>query len=189
MDWKGTVKTNTPYVHIWMKLCQIKSIYPVDAKNVKVTMEELKIEDDERWVEVPDDYLNNYRLKLRNIVFDFIVIERKQEDNTWPRAKGDDWRETLQTGDIIDACDTKGNWYEALVRFVYPKDRGKWMSRLVNGPSNEMACGIHYIGWNAKWDDEIELGNAERLAKRHSHTTGPHRPRKRQNDNIVYIAK
>merc|ERR1719334_152252 len=50
-------------VHIWLKLGQMKAIYPGYAIDktphnpLTLTLEQLKDEDDNRWVEVPDDYL------------------------------------------------------------------------------------------------------------------------------------
>ena len=101
-----------------------------------------------------------------------IVIEHKQiEDPVWPRGyiKGDKWRDELETGDIIDVCDTQDKWYESVVRYVFPEDSDK-----------AGKCCVHYIGWNVKWDEEVECKNEERLAKRHEHTKGPHRPRKKE---------
>eukprot|EP01084_Bolivina_argentea_P021644 40210_1 len=39
---------NTPLVHIWLKFGEVKAIYPIDKK-VKVTDDDLKKEDFERW--------------------------------------------------------------------------------------------------------------------------------------------
>ena len=100
----------------------------------------------------------------------FIVIEKKQEDkdNPWPRAKGEDWRETLQTGDIIDCKDDQDKWYECLVRHVYPSDHEKHGTFIV-----------HYIGWNIKWDEPLKIADTDRVSQRHCHTSGPHRPKKK----------
>ena len=76
-----------PYVHIWLKFGQIKAIYPVDKTYAKLSEEELKDEDHDKWVEVPDDYL---RTKLEDVMsqsqddnedndYPILAIERKQQ--------------------------------------------------------------------------------------------------------------
>ena len=98
-----------------------------------------------------------------------IVIEKSQMDDKgnriWPRRKGNNWRETIQIGDIIDAKDEQDKWYETLVRYVYPK-----------GHEHEGKMIVHFIGWNLKWDEILLIEDDERVAKRHTHTRGPHRP-------------
>eukprot|EP01084_Bolivina_argentea_P110958 198071_1 len=167
MEWKeDDKKENTPYVHLWVKFGQIRSMFPINKMKAKLTIEELKDEDIERWVEVPDDYL---KTKMNDISFDLIVVERKQDDDTWPRAKSDNWRQTLQTGDIVDVQDEQDGWYESWIRYVYP----------VNHPTMAGKCIVHFIGWNIKWDVPLSI-NESRLAKRHEHTKGPHRPRPKE---------
>mmetsp|Transcript_30044 Transcript_30044/g.47979 ORF Transcript_30044/g.47979 Transcript_30044/m.47979 type:complete len:1184 (-) Transcript_30044:396-3947(-) len=98
-----------------------------------------------------------------------IAIERKQEDGTWPRAKGDDWKETIAVGDILDVRDEQEKWYETVIRLVGKPDTdhaGKFI--------------VHYIGWNIKWDEWVEI-DSERVEKRHTNTKAPHRPRKQTN--------
>merc|ERR1712228_704153 len=84
----------------------------------------------------------------------------------WPRTKGDDWRETMQTGDIVEAKDEQGEYYESLVRFVYPKDHKTMAGK----------CIIHYIGWNIKWDEPLDI-DSDRICKRYTHCSKAHRPR------------
>merc|ERR1719242_1875039 len=195
MDWKedDDSKEDTPYCHIWLPFGQISAIYPIDKPKAKLKAEDFEKEDKERWVEIPDDYL---KTKIDDIVLnqseenteeteedkekDFvIVIEYKQqvEDDSsnqkvWPRAKGDDWRETLSTGDIIDVKDEQEKWYESLIRYVYPTDHATMSGK----------CIVHYIGWNIKWDEPLDCSD-ERLTKRHSESKGPHRPRKKEYGN------
>ena len=58
MQWDDNAKKiDTPYVHIWFQFKIIIAIYPIDRSNAKLNFEELKIEDQERFVELPDDYL------------------------------------------------------------------------------------------------------------------------------------
>merc|ERR1719461_314215 len=109
---------------------------------------------------------------------EFLVIEkiklwmdahrRRSGNGKWPRAKGKNWRKTMQTGDIVNVMDNQGKWHESLVRFVYPKDHKTMANK----------CIIHYIGWNIKWDETLDVDD-ERIKKRYSEIVGPHRPRKR----------
>jgi len=98
-----------------------------------------------------------------------IVVERRQEDADapWPRAKGEDWRETMAAGDIVDVKDDQNKWYEGMVRWVYPEGHEKFGQFVV-----------HYIGWNVKWDEPLEVKDEERVAKRNATSKGPHRPKK-----------
>ena len=206
MDWpEDEEKQDIPYVHIWMRFAKCKPIYPIDKSRAKVTEDELKHEDDDRWLEIPDDYL---KTRLDDIFKDeevLIVVERRQskaqlinykketskklsllleeyelsdiagmivdylpEIKEWPRSKGDDWLDTIQTGDIVDCKDEQDKWFESLVRYVYPKESDKYGVFIV-----------HYIGWNIKWDEPLNL-NGDRIAKRNTHSKGPHRPRKKK---------
>ncbi len=90
-------------MYMWLKFGDIyKIIYPISTVKVKLTEKELETEDENKWVEVPDDYLGTKLDDISDIKGDFvIVIEKKKQDDSWPRAKGENWRETLQTGDII----------------------------------------------------------------------------------------
>merc|ERR1711971_492747 len=164
---------------------QVKEIYALpqgNKKKIKVTMDDLKDLDDDRWVEIPDDYLKTplegliETKKSKKHEF-IIVVERKQEDedNPWPRAVGDDWRDNLKTGDILDCKDDQDKWYESVVRRVYPKghkDLGK-------------IC-VHNIGWNVKWDENVEIADTEYVRKRHTETFGPHRPRAKKRGYAAY---
>ena len=51
------------------------------------------------------------------------------------------------------------------MRFVFPPEHAK-----------HGQCVIHFVGWNIKWNEEIAVAS-DRLAKRHTHTSGPHRSR------------
>ena len=135
-------------------------------KKMTVTEEDLKDEDPKKWIEIPYDWLKNLKLsdfaglKSEQIL---IAIERRKEDGSWPRAKGHDWRDTLSVGDIVDAKDKESVWYEAMIRYVYPKESNKYGK-----------CAVHYIGWDAKWDEILDIKDTWRLARRHTCTTGPH---------------
>ena len=157
---------DTPFVHLWARFGKIKHIFPIDKPKAKVTETELQSVDSHRWIEISDDYIYSFEMKIRDTGINELIVERKQEDGTWPRAKGDDWRKNLQIGDFVDMRDDYDyKWYECLVRFVYPENSEKFGK-----------CVIHYVGWNVKWDEEIDIEDKERLAQRHTHSKGPHRP-------------
>ena len=171
-------------VHIWLKLGQMKSIYPgyaIDKTThnpLTLTLEQLKDEDDDRWVEVPNDYLgttwiqelvsvsNSNSKSSASKTLACITIEKRRADGTWPRGSIDSWRSTMRSGDILDANDgygQRGNWFESVVRCVYPA-----------GHAKHGKCMVHYVGWAIKWDEDIDA-DSERLAKRHTHTNGSYR--------------
>eukprot|EP00486_Rosalina_sp_Unknown_P000500 CAMPEP_0201565528 /NCGR_PEP_ID=MMETSP0190_2-20130828/4688_1 /ASSEMBLY_ACC=CAM_ASM_000263 /TAXON_ID=37353 /ORGANISM="Rosalina sp." /LENGTH=888 /DNA_ID=CAMNT_0047983127 /DNA_START=184 /DNA_END=2847 /DNA_ORIENTATION=+ len=108
-----------------------------------------------------------------------IVIERKtpsvDKDKAWPRASGEDWRSKMQTGDICDVKDEQDKWYESMIRYVYPADSDR-----------AGTCIVHYIGWNIKWDEPLKIDNEDRIALRHTHSKGPHRPRKKDYSGGYY---
>eukprot|EP01084_Bolivina_argentea_P070180 127617_1 len=155
-------KEYTPNIHIWVKFLHIKQIYPIITRDITVTEEDFKGEDMERWVEVPSDYLHRTFEEFMLLCAP-IHVEIKQDNNCWPRAKDNNWRETLQIGDIIDVKDRKGDWYESLIRYVFPHNSDK-----------AGKCVVHYIGWNSKFDEILIIYDVCRLAKRHTHTKGPH---------------
>eukprot|EP01084_Bolivina_argentea_P159432 277665_1 len=161
-DIEGKTKCEKVEVHMWLQLKYIHMMYPINTTKVGlVTTENVQLEDMERWVEVPWDYIQT-DLGSLNAQSIPVVIEKKA-NNIWPMAKGDDWRETLKIGDIIDARDSENHWYESMVRLVYPENS-----------NNAGKCVIHYIGWLPKWDEIFNVDDTERLAKRHAHTNGPY---------------
>jgi len=171
-------------VRIWLKLGQMKSIFPGYAQNksphnpLALTLERLDDDDDNRWVEVPDDYLDTTWLEelVSTLTLSpLIAIEKRRADGSWPRTPTDSWRSTLRCGDIIDANDEygqTGKWYESVVRCVYPSQHPK-----------HGQCKVHYIGWEMKWDEDIDV-DSQRLAKRGTHTNGPHRAHSSHGDVV-----
>jgi len=68
---------------------------------------------------------------------------------------------SVRVGDLIDAQDAEGKWYEAVVRFA----------------CDEFIL-VHYLNWQAKWDEKLyekDL-NSGRIARRGTHTAGAHCP-------------
>merc|ERR1712125_103931 len=102
MNWnEDDEKEDTPYCHLCIRFKDISMIYPIDKPRAKVKAEEIDMEKDkDRWVEIPDDYLKTTLNYSEDSTLTIVVEYKQQEDDSWPRAKGDDWRETLQTGDI-----------------------------------------------------------------------------------------
>jgi len=76
-----------------------------------------------------------------------------------------DWINNLQIGDIVDACDDQGKWYESIIRWFELK-------------GNRKLLYLHYIGWNKKWDEMIYSDDVKRIAKRNAKTKGPFRNRR-----------
>jgi len=222
MEWDEAGKKERPLLHAWLRLGQIKEIYTHQGskKIKKISLDDFKDLDMNKWVEIPDDYLktelyemvsnkedststetatagdenangdnddagtpddnNESKEGQKKKIPDLImVLERKQKvesdekdngmEGVWPMAAGEDWREKLSTGDIVDVKDDQNKWYEGVVRRVYPEghdDFGKF--------------AVHYIGWNLKWDENLEITDEERVQKRHTHSTGPHRPKQKK---------
>jgi len=173
-----------PLIHFWLKFKQIKAIYPIDKPRVQLKEEIYDKEDGDRWVEVPDDYL---KTKVRDIEWGHshhLVIERcklsdwKSGKGKWPRTSGADWRDILKTGDIIECKDEQEKWYESLVRYVYPKEHKTMAGK----------CIIHYIGWNPKWDEPLDI-DSNRICKRYTRYFFAFRPRPRQMDFPSEIAQ
>merc|ERR1712228_651534 len=183
---------DAPMVHLWFKFDQIKPIYPFHKHKAKLKMEELEKEDGDRWVEMPDDYLKSTLNDVGCKITKILVIEKvnlkmdkmparstfvewyNSNNCIWPRTKGDDWRETMQTGDIVEAKDEQGEYYESLVRFVYPKDHKTMAGK----------CIIHYIGWNIKWDEPLDI-DSDRIRKRYTHCALPHRVRQKTQRQLI----
>ena len=73
-----------------------------------------------------------------------ILIETRATPNTrWPRAVLE-LEERIQMGDFVDAQDTTGKWYEALVRDV----------------TDELVV-VHYAGWATRWDIKLKRRRKE----------------------------
>eukprot|EP00475_Leptophrys_vorax_P032356 TRINITY_DN4980_c0_g1_i3.p1 TRINITY_DN4980_c0_g1~~TRINITY_DN4980_c0_g1_i3.p1 ORF type:complete len:341 (+),score=69.65 TRINITY_DN4980_c0_g1_i3:29-1051(+) len=60
--------------------------------------------------------------------------------------------ERIKVGDLIDAQDRQGKWYESVVQAI--KD-GQFL--------------VHYNGWSSKWDEWISI-ESDRLAELHTHS-------------------
>lgn len=72
-----------------------------------------------------------------------VLIEIRRSNEKWPRMELE-LSNRLQVGDFVDAQDSAGKWYEALVRRV-----------------EDDVVTVHYFGWASKWDSTI---------RRHEHS-------------------
>ena len=73
-----------------------------------------------------------------------ILIETRTSPSTrWPRAALE-LEERLQPGDFVDAQDTTGKWYEAIVRDI----------------TDEIVV-VHYAGWASRWDIKLKRRRKE----------------------------
>ena len=98
---------DTPKVHVWARFVTIQDIYPLTAP-ITVTLQDIRSnsqnEDQQRWVEVPDDSMStrltdlNYGDKEPELIIEYFDIE----NNTWPMAKSRQTFQNFQVGDIID---------------------------------------------------------------------------------------
>ena len=74
----------------------------------------------------------------------------------WRAAWDDDcFRANLAVGDVIDAKDTEGTWYDAVVEAIVP--RPGHPADLPGAPAHIPTHGkdrvkVHYRGWTPKWD-------------------------------------
>ena len=155
-----------PDTRIWIKFRDIKHLFAVKNDKVTITVDDFDWENQIKWVEVAEDMLSKIMIEnFMHIAIETPQDEEKEGDNDLgQKGKDDDWRKTLQAGDIVDAKDSKGKWYESLVKYVYPKSSKK-----------KGKCVIHYIGWSDEYDEMVNISAAKifksaRLAKRGTHT-------------------
>merc|ERR1712129_433322 len=105
---------------------------------------------------------NSFECNQTNICWSGIIT--KQISVCQPDKSDCNWIDALQIGDIVDARDDEGKWYESVIRWIEVRYNRK------------ILC-IHYIGWDKKWDETIYADNLHRIAKRNTKTSGPHRAR------------
>ena len=194
----------TVTVRLWSKFKFMKDIFPLNDAFINLTAEELGTVDPEKWVEIPDRFMHwNAGENNTNKTYPMIAIERRRSEKRvriisdrneihkaitqclemysigyvstiimdympkmtqWPSVcETDDWRQNLGTGDIVDVRDMYNKWYESMIRYVYPKNSDKFGK-----------CIVHYIGWEIRWDEIIDIYDEERLMKRNTHTIGPY---------------
>lgn len=74
-----------------------------------------------------------------------IVIETRKTNENWPRESLE-FASRLQVGDFVDAQDSAGKWYEAMVREVH-----------------EDTVRVHYFGWASRWDSTIRRRRNDKI--------------------------
>lgn len=76
---------------------------------------------------------------------EILVETRVNASMTWARLSME-FANRIEVGDFVDAQDSTGKWYEAVVREV-----------------TEDTVTVHYIGWASKWDGKLRRfpGNEE----------------------------
>ena len=83
------------------------------------------------------------------------------------------WKRSLQVGDVVDAQDKKGHWYEAVITSVhlsqtdnnikFTPTRGS--SSVNNNDANKLGLprlGVHFKGWSTEFDEEISPLDVEK---------------------------
>jgi len=66
-----------------------------------------------------------------------VLVEIRRAGEAWPR-EAMELGNRLSVGDFVDAQDTAGKWYEAVVRQI----------------EDDLVC-VHYFGWASKWDCKL----------------------------------
>jgi len=86
---------------------------------------------------------------------DILVEFRDSTTAPWPRAAVlNAWKLRLKAGDEIDAKDTDGKWFEAVV-----------IRRTEKGGDVADELNVHYMGWGEKWNEDFPLDSEEHLAR------------------------
>ncbi|KAJ1444808.1 hypothetical protein M885DRAFT_551946 [Pelagophyceae sp. CCMP2097] len=70
------------------------------------------------------------------------VVEARCADGSWPRdARRTRWRAALRVGQVVDARDSEGRWFDAVVVDLDAVKGAK----------------VHFRGWSSKWDAWLGL--------------------------------
>ena len=83
------------------------------------------------------------------------------------------WKRSLQVGDVVDAQDKKTNWYEAVVIAVHPNNNNNNNNNknvdIKYSPAGSGGSGmalpglkVHFKGWSSQFDEEITPLDVER---------------------------
>lgn len=75
-----------------------------------------------------------------------VLVEVRRLDSEWPRESLR-FENRIQVGDFVDAQDSAGKWYEALVREV-----------------TDDTVKVHYFGWASKWNATVRRRNETEVA-------------------------
>jgi len=79
------------------------------------------------------------------------------------------WKRSLQVGDVVNAKDKRENWYEAVITSVqHPSTSTQTTDNKgikLNDEANKMGLprlGVHFKGWGKEFDEEISPLDVER---------------------------
>ena len=86
------------------------------------------------------------------------------------------WKRFLQVGDVVDAQDKKGHWYDAVITSVHPCSQTDnnikftptgtgGSSNVNNNDANKLGLprlGVHFKGWSTEFDEEISPLDVEK---------------------------
>ena len=69
------------------------------------------------------------------------------------------WKRSLQVGDVVDASDKLGTWYEAVITAVHPaRLDGDAKTTPAANDENKLGLpgiGVHFKGWGSEFDEYI----------------------------------
>ncbi|ETO10994.1 hypothetical protein RFI_26382 [Reticulomyxa filosa] len=160
---KENKEKKEPVVHLWLLFEHVKVIYPVSTgRSVQVTADDLKIQDPQKYVGIPDDHLKISLIDVSLPKDVIILVERKrvtsdkdkkaQSSFPWPLIKGPNQWKNFQPGDILDA--------QAYIRVITSEG------------SPNAGKAVHFIGWTERWDEWIPIGEYDRFTLKHIHSKG-----------------
>eukprot|EP01084_Bolivina_argentea_P119006 211075_1 len=148
------------FTRLWVRFFAIKVIYPYKRKTKRkgtrrrynpdrlsdeTDLDELddmemkdidKVnKDDNRFVEIPDDYY--WKIKIKkvmeridpNSILEIVVEKYDKKNQFWPfqkkindSKKSEKWRNNIQIGDILDVKQKKEYWFQSFVRYIELKE-------------------------------------------------------------------
>jgi len=99
-----------------------------------------------------------------------VWVETKGADDKWVRSAVKQNYRDFEVGDIVDAKDTVGKWYESEIKEVNHEKKQVF---------------VHYINWAPKWDRWIAM-DSEEIAAQSTHTDGPYEPNAKSTYSSAY---
>eukprot|EP01084_Bolivina_argentea_P101995 182795_1 len=186
-----STNTHTLYTRLWVRFFVIKAIYPYHTKRKKTTLPgifNISMQDidkvntnDNRFVEIPDDYYS--KIKIKNVMkriaesvnFNYmpeIVVETYDKTKKrWPiqaeknNSQCVEWRDQIQIGDIIDVREEIGFnvWYQCFVRYIEMKQLCKNSIKIImEGITSIEPNKLQEYKTNL-FNDSVCVGNTETI--------------------------
>ncbi|KAJ8608288.1 hypothetical protein CTAYLR_010380 [Chrysophaeum taylorii] len=87
------------------------------------------------------------------------TAEKNVDDgvSTWPfEARRERWRVSLSKGDVVDAKDSEGRWFDSVIVDV--------------GENKQDRVKVHFKGWSTKWDAWLDRYDETSIQKLFTHT-------------------